>query len=175
MAAPLNILESVPTAADSIAVEQPPTESEMSESIAGAGILGQDAGGTTSGIEDPLSVTEAAQSDLPESVTNTADSAEAEVPPIQADEGVDVATAGHVERLEATTVEEEEGLREDLSTSVTTAAGSTATVPQPVPSDELVNIDNKTFAEGLRDINVLYLPDVPVRPQFLERVRTVQR
>jgi hypothetical protein len=137
--APLNISESMPTVADSIAFEQSPTQSETSESIAGAGI---------SGIEDSLGATEAVSSDLPESFTNTADSADVEVRPVKADQVVDAATAWQMARPEAATVEEEEEICEDFSTSVTTAAGSTATASRPLTSDETVNIDETAAADA---------------------------
>jgi hypothetical protein len=139
MATPLDISESVPTDVDSIAFEQPPTQSETSESIAGAGI---------SGIEDSLGATEAIPSDLPESFTNAADSADVEVRHVKADQVVDVATAGQVVRPEATTVEEEEEIGENLSTSVTTAAGSTATALRPLTSNEPVNIDENAVSDA---------------------------
>jgi hypothetical protein len=82
---------------DSVAVEPSSSRSETSESIVEAGISGQVARIAVLNIEQPLCATEAAPSDLPESVTNTAYSAQVEGPPVQTGEAVDVASAGQVE------------------------------------------------------------------------------
>jgi hypothetical protein len=78
-----------------------------------------------------------------------ADSVEVEVPPVKADEAVDVGPAGQVAPPEPSTEEEEEEeTLGGLSTPVTIAAGSTAPEPPQVKSEEPVDIDEKPAADA---------------------------